>query len=298
MVTPAVKCATVTLLLTAAVIALAGCRAWSTRRAASIHGDCAGASTATMVARPVVANSGALEATRSDETPAPVSGTATTKHPVTVATARARVGRPAGPVGAARLASPETPAAPSDRITSVGAPTTAPAERDHGTDASPATGAGTARGAPGPAAAVVTVSPTVRFDLLSDAASRQRFATDLASAGLLAGRLGVMNQTGRTYLVSIPLVTLRRVNGASVTPVPWTEASARVAESPLGQGWETDDETTRELAGDHVLAPGASLTGILLYPAADYTSVQVLLIDQQSARSERFEGAVPPAPLD
>ena len=38
------------------------------------------------------------------------------------------------------------------------------------------------------------------------------------------------------------------------------------------------------------------LSGILLYPAAYYVSVQVLLIDQQSARSERFEGAIPPAP--
>jgi hypothetical protein len=294
MITPAAKYAANVLLLVAPV-ALAGCCAWSTRRAASVRGD---ASTASMVARPVVADSGALEATHSDETPAPVSGTATTKLPVSVATAKARVGRPAGPVGAARLASPETPAPPSDRITSVGAATTAPADPDDGSDASPPTSADGARGAVAPAAAVATVIPIIRFDLLSNAAARQRFGTDLAAEGLLAGRLGIVNPTARTYLVSVPLVTLRRVGGASVAPVPRAETSTGLAESPLGLDTETNDEASRELVGDHLLAPGASLTGILLYPAADYASVEVLLIDQQSARSERFEGAIPPAPLE
>jgi hypothetical protein len=246
--------------------------------------------------RPVLANSGALEVTRSGDMPAPALGSAATRRPATVATAKARVGRPTGAVGAARLASPETPAAPSERIASVGAPTTAPTDDDTAADISAAPGADRASGASTRAAVAPAANPTVHFCLLSAGDARRRFGADLGAAGLLAGRLGIVNRTARAYLVSIPLVTLRRASGESVAPVRWSDASARIAESPAAHGWETYDEMSRELATDQVLEPGTSLSGILLYPAADYASVQVLLIDQQSARRERFEGAVPPAP--
>jgi hypothetical protein len=90
-------------------------------------------------------------------------------------------------------------------------------------------------------------------------------------AGLLAGRLGIVNRTTRAYLVSVPLVTLRRAGGESVAPLGWNDASARIAQSPAGPGLKTYPEVSRDLAADQVLKPGAGLSGILLYPAADYT---------------------------
>lgn len=135
--------------------------------------------------------------------------------------------------------------------------------------------------------------PVVRFDFLSAVETRQQLGADLAAAGLLAVRVNIANRTDRTYLMSAPLVTLQRASGESVPPLGWDTASAHLARSAAGQGWKVYDEVKNALVTDRVLEPDASLDGLLLFPAGEYASARCLLIDQQSAHSERFEAPVP-----
>lgn len=253
------------------------------------------------VVRASLARSGPLEVTRGSGPGISSFGSAPVVSP---APATRATGIEPLPQAAAVAARPARPAA--------GASTTARPAPDETVSTSPVSTAATARPAVSseqsvapaervaeaslPPTAALMESPTVRFDLLSAADARERFGADLAAAGIVAARLGIVNRTARAYLVSVPLVTVRRASGETVTPLAWSDASARIAESPAGKGWKTYDEMSRELATDRVLEPGESLSGILLYPAAEYTSVQALVIDQRSARSERFEGTIPPPP--
>ena len=129
-------------------------------------------------------------------------------------------------------------------------------------------------------------TPIARFDLLSAADGRERFGGDIATAGLVAARLVLSNPTPRPYVVSVPLIGLLRPTGDVVRPLPWTGARARLAVS--GQSWRPYDEIERELVTDRVLRPGESLSGIILYPAGTYADVDLVLIDQDEARSERL----------
>jgi hypothetical protein len=129
-------------------------------------------------------------------------------------------------------------------------------------------------------------TPIARFDLLSAADSRERFGGDIATAGLVAARLAISNPTPRPYVVSVPLIGLLRPTGDVVRPLPWTGVRARLAVS--GQSWRPYDEIERELVTDRVLRPGESLSGIILYPAGTYADVDLVLIDQDEARSERL----------
>jgi hypothetical protein len=158
----------------------------------------------------------------------------------------------------------------------------------------PAVATSAASGRPAAGATTIAPSPSVRFDLLSAAESRARFGADLGVAGLTAARVGIVNRTTHTYLLSLPLLTLVRPSGDAVAPLTWANASARIAQSPAGQGWKSYDDISRELIGDQVLGPGDTVSGVVLYPAGDYSGVQVVLVDRDSARSERFEAAIPP----
>lgn len=239
--------------------------------------------------RPPLASVGAVEVTRTVSSLAGSPGAAAGEHataakttPQAAAGGKPQAAKPARPSAVQLPAAPEptpgVPAAPHGMASPAQSP---PSER--------------VASAP-PAVAESAPRPTVRLDLLSPADARERFGFDLASAGLLATRLAIVNRTGRAYVVSVPLLTLRHAGGAAVAPLAWSDASAQIAQSPAGRGWKAYDEISRELVTDQVLEPGASLSGILLYPAAEYGSVDLLLIDQRSARSERFGGAIPTAP--
>ncbi len=145
-------------------------------------------------------------------------------------------------------------------------------------------------------AATTAASPSVRFDLLSAAEARARFGADLGAAGLTVARVGIVNRTSHAYLLSVPLVILMRQAGDATAPLTWADASGRIAQSSAGQGWKSYDELSRELITDQVLAPGDTVSGVVLYPAGEYARVQIVLVDRDSARSERFEAAIPPAP--
>ena len=138
--------------------------------------------------------------------------------------------------------------------------------------------------------------PAAWFDLLSSADARQRFGGDVAAAGLVAVRLVVANRTERPYVLAVPLIGMVQHGGVWVRPLPWSGARARIAVSPSANGWKPSEEIERELVVDRVLQPGESLTGIIFYPAGDYVGVDLLLIDQLSARSERLQAPLPPPP--
>ena len=134
-------------------------------------------------------------------------------------------------------------------------------------------------------------APVARVDLLSAAEARERFGGDIAAAGLVAAHLALANPTARSYVVSVPLIGLLRPTGDVVRPLPWTGARARLAVS--GQSWKPYDEIERELVTDRVLRPGERSSGIILYPAGTYAEVDLVVIDEEEARSERL----PPLPI-
>jgi hypothetical protein len=145
-----------------------------------------------------------------------------------------------------------------------------------------------------PRSATATTGPVARFELLAAGDARERFGGDVAAAGLVAARLAISNSTARPYVVSVPLIGMLHPTGDLVRPLPWTGARARLEVS--GRGWKPYDEIERQLVTDQVLQPGASVSGIIFYPIGEYADVDLVLIDQTSARSERFQAPLPPSP--
>jgi hypothetical protein len=144
------------------------------------------------------------------------------------------------------------------------------------------------------AAAQPLPSPSLRFTLLSGQETRDRFGADITAAGLVVGQLSITNRSSRAYVLSAPLLTLRRANDEAAGPLQWADASARLAKSSAGGGRKAYEDVSREIVTDQVIQPDASVSGILLYPAANYTRFHFILLDQQTARNETFEAALSP----
>lgn len=149
-----------------------------------------------------------------------------------------------------------------------------------------------AEGTPAPAGSVqVEIVPQRGFEAVLD------FDADLASAGILPIRVTIRNGSKRTYTFALDGLTLRRRDSSDVaarlTPA---EAAAKLTAKAGSGGAQTDvgnvESATkiihaRELKAAR-LTPGASVSGYVYYPVADYERAKIQMMDVAAEEMESF----------
>lgn len=110
--------------------------------------------------------------------------------------------------------------------------------------------------------------------------ARGAFGVDLPAAGITPVRLRIDNRTDRTYVFAASRVRLQMQEGDRAAALPPAEAAARAGTAAPA--------LEREHLADAVLAPNATLSGYLYFPAAAYRRATVVLIDQASEEEEGF----------
>lgn len=138
---------------------------------------------------------------------------------------------------------------------------------------------------------LVEVQPQRGFETVLD------FDADLASAGILPIRVTLRNGSKRSYSFSPEDVTVR-VRGSSepASPLSAADAAARLAAKAGSGGSQTDIGNVqsaqkiiveKQLKGAK-LAPGASVTGYVYYPVADYDGAKIRMLDVAAQETETF----------
>lgn len=147
-------------------------------------------------------------------------------------------------------------------------------------------------GAPVPSGSVlVEVQPQRGFETVLD------FDADLASAGILPIRVTIRNGSKRAYTFALDGVTLRRRDSADpVARLAAKDAAAQLAAKAGSGGSQTragNVESAAKIMVDRELKaaklpPGASVTGYVYYPVADYERAKVQMLDVAAGEMESF----------
>jgi hypothetical protein len=150
----------------------------------------------------------------------------------------------------------------------------------------------TAAGEPPPSGAVlVEVQPQRGFETVLD------FDADLASAAILPIRVTIRNGSRRTYTFELGGLSLRRRDSSDPAPrLSAKEAAAQLVAKAGSAGSQTGVGNVesagriiveRELKGAK-LPPGASVTGYVYYPVADYERARIQMLDVAAGEMESF----------
>lgn len=138
---------------------------------------------------------------------------------------------------------------------------------------------------------LVEVQPQRGFETVLD------FDADLASAGVLPIRVTIRNGSKRTYSFAPGDVTVRlRGSSDPATPMTAADAAAKVAAKAGSSGSQTDIgnvQSAQKIIADKALqgarlAPGASVTGYVYYPVADYERAKIRMMDVAAQEMETF----------
>ena len=144
---------------------------------------------------------------------------------------------------------------------------------------------------PASGSVLVEVEPQRGFETVLD------FDADLASAGILPIRVTIRNGSKRAYSFSLDGVIVRK-RDSSETAVRLTavEAAARLTAKAGSGGAQTavgNVESARKIMIDKELknarlAAGASVTGYVYYPVADYDRAKIQMMDVAAEEIESF----------
>lgn len=147
-------------------------------------------------------------------------------------------------------------------------------------------------GAPAPTGDVlVEVQPQRGFEAVLD------FDADLAAAGILPIRVTIRNGTKRTYAFALDGLTLRRKDSGDVaTRLSPADAAAKLAAKAGSSGAQTEvgnvESAKRIIVQKELkaarLTPGASVTGYVYYPVADYDRAKIQMTDVAAEEMESF----------
>ncbi len=147
-------------------------------------------------------------------------------------------------------------------------------------------------GEPPPSGSVlVEVQPQRGFETVLD------FDADLATAGILPIKVTIRNGSRRTYSFALDGVMVRkRDSSETAARLSVADAAARLTAKAGSSGAQTEVgnvESARkimvqkELKPAH-LTPGASVTGYLYYPVADYDRAKIQMMDVAAEELESF----------
>lgn len=140
-------------------------------------------------------------------------------------------------------------------------------------------------------AVLVEVQPQRGFETVLD------FDADLASAGILPVRVTIRNGSKRAYSFALDgLVLRRRDNGDLATRLSPKDAAAQLAAKAGSGGSQTVSGNVESAANIMVvkelkgakLPPGASVTGYVYYPVADYERAKIQMLDVAAGEMESF----------
>lgn len=147
-------------------------------------------------------------------------------------------------------------------------------------------------GAPVPSGSVlVEVQPQRGFETVLD------FDADLASAGILPIKVTIRNGSKRAYAFEVAGVTVRLRDSSQAAPrLTAAEAAARLVAKAGSGGAQTDIgnvESAKKIMFEKELkaarlTPGASVTGYVYYPVADYDRAKIQMMDVAAAEPESF----------
>ncbi len=146
-------------------------------------------------------------------------------------------------------------------------------------------------GAPVPSGDVlVEVQPQHGFETVLD------FDADLAAAGILPIRVTIRNGSKRTYTFALDGLTLRTKAGDVATRLSPADAAAKLASKAGSSSAQTDVgnvESAKKIIVDKELkpaklTPGASVTGYVYYPIADYDRAKIQMMDVAAEELESF----------
>lgn len=136
---------------------------------------------------------------------------------------------------------------------------------------------------------LVEVQPQRGFETVLD------FDADLASAGILPIQVTIRNGSKRAYTFALDGLTLRlRASGETAARMSAGDAALRVAakaeSSKTGIG---NVESAKKIMVDKELKaaklpPGASVTGYVYYPVADYERAKIQMMDVAAGEMESF----------
>lgn len=101
--------------------------------------------------------------------------------------------------------------------------------------------------------------------------SQIELGTDLPKGGVLPVKVTLTNNSPRPYGLTAEKILLSSPGGGQVAPI---------VPPAMGQG--------TPLRGDITLQPGQHLTGYLFYPAGQYTSARMTLLDKENNEEEGF----------
>jgi len=149
-----------------------------------------------------------------------------------------------------------------------------------------------AEGTPAPSGSVlVEVLPQRGFETVLD------FDADLASAGILPIKITIRNGTKRAYSFSLDGVIVRKRDSTeTATRMTAAEAGALLAVKAGSGGSQTgvgNVESARKIMVDRELkaarlTAGASVTGYVYYPLADYDRAKIQMMDVAAEEIESF----------
>jgi hypothetical protein len=147
-------------------------------------------------------------------------------------------------------------------------------------------------GAPAPSGSVlVEVQPQRGFETVLD------FDADLASAGILPIKVTIRNGTKRVYSFSLDGLIVRKRDSSEAAPRLSAAQAAERLTAKAGSGAARTDLgnvesankiiVERELKGARLTA-GASVTGYVYYPVADYDRARIQMTDVAADEIESF----------
>lgn len=149
-----------------------------------------------------------------------------------------------------------------------------------------------AEGTPPPSGSMdVEVVPQRGFETVLD------FDADLASAGILPIRITIRNGTTRAYSFTLAGISMRRrdgadpparLSGAQAAALLAAKAASGDAKGDLGNVESARGILVAKELKDAPLGPGASISGYVYYPVADYERAKIQMTDVAAGEPETF----------
>lgn len=129
-------------------------------------------------------------------------------------------------------------------------------------------------------ASQVETGMVIAIEPLRAGEARGELGVNLPAAGVTPVRVTLTNRSERTYAFAAERVRLEQQEGGRVAPLAATEAARRAGDAAAAVA-------ERQIANG-VIAPGATVSGLIYVPAAAYRRATVVLIDQESEEEEGF----------
>jgi hypothetical protein len=124
-------------------------------------------------------------------------------------------------------------------------------------------------------------APVVKMDLYRGPEAKIEFPTELEPLGVVAVRVKVLNAGDRTVSIDPRRVRANREGGAPALPIATSESQKKLA--------GVDPDIKSKLLNPVKLRQGESVVGFVFFPAAEYSSASIALIDEKTGEADDYD---------